>query len=872
MTRISLAMIVRDDEATLEECLKSVRDHVDEICICDTGSTDRSPEIAKRYADKFQLYLGCNDSDGRIIDFADARNRSFEMVSGEWCLWLDGDDICRGAENIRSLCEQGDGDYFTWLVPYEYARDEHGNVTTLQMRERLMKPPHAYTWRSPVHEYAALTDEPSVGSTVVNRATDRVVVEHRSNVAAAAGKVREPGRNLRILEKYVARVGNGDPRALYYLGIEYASAGRVDQAIRYLREYANRSEWDDEQCKALLQIGEFYRNILGDHEHANQWSLKAMTTKSWPEPYFHIGRSYYAMAQRGEDPRKNYTRAAFFIKRGLELPTDVVLFANPQERHFIHAILNVCLHAVGRNDDALWSCEEGLKGCPPELKAAIEAEPEKYEQHPFAIMLNNRREYMKHGKLAQVKTTVGELREIGGLTEQQVALIRAVLDGQLRIETEAGRAPKGLPGPANGTQGEPAAGGSAPSPLNETKPNPGKLDLVMFLGPALERWTPVTWAEKGMGGSETMAWELARRLRKLGHRVRFYADCAPNQEGQYEGVEWLQWQRFRDVHCDVLIASRTPWAVDDAVTVNFGGQVATIGGCKATVQLLWCHDIHAGPELDANRLQRTDYILCLSQWHKQFFRERYCVYPGGPSVIAEEKVIVTRNGIDLTRFEGTEERNPHRAVYSSSPDRGLLAAVLAWPKVRAKVPDAELHCYYGWENWEWTAKLNNDQAQLSQIAHLKQQCEATEGVVMHGRIGQKELAREFMRSGVWCYPTWFAETSCITAMEAQAAGCYIVTSPIAALNETVGNIHGDMLETTWDYPNPPTQEFIDEVAEKTVKWMTGEFLNIDRAGYARRHFGLDELAADWSAMLERLHAELTDNPMPKFGGAGKAAE
>jgi glycosyltransferase involved in cell wall biosynthesis len=1039
VNKLSCCILVRDDESTLEACLQSIRPHVDELCVLDTGSSDESPAIAKKYADKWQLYLGCNDSDGRIADFADARNRSFEMATGTHVVWFDADDIVRGGEHMRALCEQSTADYHTWLFQYEYSRDAAGNVTTLQMRERLMKPPHAYTWRSPVHEYGALADDPPLGATIVNQATDLVVVEHRSHLSK---KVREPGRNLRILEQYVARVGNGDPRALYYLGIEYASAGRIDQAIRYLREYSNRSEWDDEKCKAMLQIGEFYRNILGDHEHANEWSLKAMTTKSWPEPYFHLGRSYYAMAQRGERPAYNYRRAAKFIMDGLSLPTDVVLFANPQERSFIHAQLNVCFHALGDNDRALWSCDEGLKGCSPEMRAAIEAEPDKFEHHPFAIMLNNRREYLKHGKLAQVKSTVGELQAIGGLTEQQVALIRAVLDGQLRIETEAGRAPKGLPGPAA------VPPQTRPQP-QETRPDPGKLDLVFFLGPALERWTPETWAKGGMGGSETMAWQLARRLRKMGHRVRFYGDCAPSQEGLYEGVEWLQWQRFRDVRCDVLIASRTPWAVDDVVTVNSGAQTATIGGCRATVSCLWVHDVHAGPELDAHRLQRIDRIFCLSQWHKAFFRDRYAQYPGGPSVIAAEKVIVTRNGIDLARFEGSAasaplplvtdgapapfrcevphehlgchvrwgipetriivggpvagaadwatleargvthcisvtnppdvgvpedrllqfhveddgtpfpadrleavcsfarkalvgggslyvhcwvgasrspsfayaimravygmtadatrtaiaqhypfvpedpereakrrnyekhieawlakrgvERNPHRAVYSSSPDRGLLAAVLAWPKVREQVPDAELHVFYGWENQENTAKLNNDQAQLTQIAHLKQQCEATTGVVLHGRVNQQELAREFMRSGVLFYPTWFSETSMITAQEAQAAGLFIVHTGIAALAETVAD-RGLLMNERWDYPNPPSDAFVAEAATRTVAAMSDGWTGPSREAlieYARNSFGLDDLATQWDAMLVELTRELRENPMPRFRGAAE---
>jgi glycosyltransferase involved in cell wall biosynthesis len=842
--KLSCAMIVRDDESTLEDCLRSIRPHVDEIVVCDTGSIDASPEIAKRYADRWELFLGCNGGEhGLIEDFAMARNHSFSLATGDWILWVDADDVMRGGEHMHRLCSEATADYQTFLFQYEYSRDALGNVTCLQMRERLMRPPHAYTWRSPVHEHCSLEGTPD--GTVANVATDLVVIEHRSHLSQ---KVREPGRNLRILKSYVSRVGEADVRALYYLGVEYASIGDRGESLRYLKRYVQLADWDDEKCKALLTIGEHYRQI-GDHEHANEWTLRAMTTKRWPEPYFALGRSYYAMAQRGERPEYNYRRAASFIMDGLERPTDVVLFANPQERALIHAQLNICFHATGNNERALWSCEEGLKACPPELRAAIEADPAAYEHHPFAMMLQNRREYLKGGKLVQIHAAVKELRELGAITEQQVALVRAALKGDLRIETEESRPPV-LP--------------AAPSRLEPQQADPGKLDVVLFLGPALERWSPETWAKNGMGGSETMAWEMARRLRRLGHRVRVYVDCTPAQEGLYEGVEWVAWQRFRGVECDVLIASRFPWAVDDQVSVSYGENgTATIGGCKASVRLLWVHDVNVGDTLDLRRTARIDRILCLSEWHKGYF---VGCYQG----IDATKVHVTRNGIDLSRFDGAEERDPHRAVYSSSPDRGLLAAVMAWPLVRAKVPDAELHVFYGWLNWELSARQANDQAQLRAIQHLKNLCEKTPGIVMRDRVNQRELAREFMRAGVWCYPTWFSETSCVTAMEAQAAGLMIVTSPLAALVETVAD-RGVMLKEHWDYVGAPSGAFIAETAELTVEAMReAEQTEGQRSmDYARDHFGLDTLAEEWSEMMLKMRDDLEVNPVAKFQGAAE---
>ncbi|KKL19515.1 hypothetical protein LCGC14_2464690, partial [marine sediment metagenome] len=136
-----------------------------------------------------------------------------------------------------------------------------------------------------------------------------------------------------------------------------------------------------------------------------------------------------------------------------------------------------------------------------------------------------------------------------------------------------------------------------------------------------------------------------------------------------------------------------------------------------------------------------------------------------------DQVTVTRNGINLERFDQDVPRNPHKAVYSSSPDRGLDVAVRAWPKVRERVPDAELHVFYGFHTWEVTAQAAGDQGQMKLIQYLKDQLKKSEvhGVRYHGRIDQESLAREFLSAGVWAYPTWFSETSC------QLAGSLVFT-------------------------------------------------------------------------------------------------
>ena len=86
MITISLCMIVKNEQDTLPRCLDSVQGLIDEIVIVDTGSTDRTVEIAKTYTDRVETFPWCDD-------FAAARNFSFSLARKEYCLWLDADDV-----------------------------------------------------------------------------------------------------------------------------------------------------------------------------------------------------------------------------------------------------------------------------------------------------------------------------------------------------------------------------------------------------------------------------------------------------------------------------------------------------------------------------------------------------------------------------------------------------------------------------------------------------------------------------------------------------------------------------------------------------------------------------------------------------------
>lgn len=786
---ISAVLIVRNEAPRLEACIASIRPHVDEIVIVDTGSIDGTDRIAERLADKFERFTWNED-------FAEARNFATSLATHPWIFWCDGDDVVQGAENLRRHAEEMDakrGDRPSMLmVGYEYQRDAEGRVVQFQTRERLYTPRSAFVWQEPIHEVLC----PIAPECMFEKCDDIRVVHSR------AGKVHDVTRNLRILRHHYDS-GYQSTRSLYYLGLEYGHVGDTGQSIEFLRRYVGMSYYKDEKAFACIELSNLYEK-LQDYHLGLDWAWKAMQVREgWFEPYYAAGKAYYYLAMRGgPEERRNWERCLFYLELALSLPPTVsALITNPLERsHEVHKFLNVALSKLGHHDRAMQSCLRGLEAKPDE-----------------------------------------SLAENASLLTRFLA--KRELDRCLGV-----------------------LGGTYEPPAGPEELAPGKLNIVVFTGHAWEPWTPETAAKNGIGGSETACIEMTKRWAADGHRVRVFGDCAA-LEGTYDGVEYLHHEKFAGTSADVLVASRRPDAVDD-------------GRCDAPLKFQWVHDMHLGPHLTHDRALHTDRVLVLSEWHKG------CLLHHHPQ-IHPDQVTVTRNGIDLGRFEpipespsptpspkgcdtashgkageapGRLERNPHRAIYSSSPDRGLEVLLKCWPAIRERVPDATLEVFYGFEIWEGMARGNAEQ--LEHIERLKQMLRDAEplGVTFFGRQPQSTIAAAMLSSGVWAYPTWFSETSCITAMEAQAAGLYIVTSPIAALNETVGSRAYAMIDGDW---------LSDEYQEQFVMEVVGA-MNVpdEESGrsriqlYAIEHFGWDSLATDWIDMFKATPAGV----MPPYKG------
>ena len=276
--------------------------------------------------------------------------------------------------------------------------------------------------------------------------------------------------------------------------------------------------------------------------------------------------------------------------------------------------------------------------------------------------------------------------------------------------------------------------------------------------------------EHGIGGSETCVCEMSWRLARRGYDVTVYGHLGDGCESEWRDVRWRQIEECDPSEEALWIIHRSP--VD--VGKPWNGQV-----------WLMCQDVDYGGWSD-EVFSRVDVVMALSGVHARHLARKH------PEIA--EKIRITSNGVRVDLFEKVEkdgvERNPRRLIWASSPDRGLAQAVLPlWPKIRERVPDAELHVYYGFDNIDKMVAGNPEQ--WGWIGKIRDRCleyfdrYSGQGVIWHGRVGQEELYRAWLSSSVWPQFSDFTETSCVVSMEAQAGGAIPITRPWWAVGENV---------------------------------------------------------------------------------------
>jgi len=233
---LSLCMIARDEEPRIAECLRSIAPHVDEMILVDTGSRDRTREIAR-------------DCGARVFEmpwpdsFADARNQSLEHARGEWIFWMDADDVIppECGRELRRLIRLHPGKNAAYQVqvrippgPDEFSESIVDHVKLFPNRSDLR-------FEHRIHEQIL----PSIRRARLEVLFSDAYVVHRNYDRSDDGQAKKRRRDFRLLElDHQDRPDH--PFVLFNLGMTYLHATKeFEVAAHYLRRCLERSHPED---------------------------------------------------------------------------------------------------------------------------------------------------------------------------------------------------------------------------------------------------------------------------------------------------------------------------------------------------------------------------------------------------------------------------------------------------------------------------------------------------------------------------------------------------------------------------------------------------------------------------------------------------
>ena len=241
--KVSLCMMVKNEEQNLADCLGPIRSIVDEVVIVDTGSTDRTRELAKA--------LGARVIESTWQDsFSAARNTGIEHARGEWIFWLDADDRVtpENVVKLEKLFASLNGENRAFVMKCNCVASAPGESGTVVDHVRLFRNDPRLRLALRVHEQIL----PSIRTTQAIVQWTNVEIQHIGYIDPVFRR-KKLERDLRLLELEKTEQPD-DPFTLFNLGSICLELDRVAEAMPALHRSLERSHPTDSIVRKLYSL------------------------------------------------------------------------------------------------------------------------------------------------------------------------------------------------------------------------------------------------------------------------------------------------------------------------------------------------------------------------------------------------------------------------------------------------------------------------------------------------------------------------------------------------------------------------------------------------------------------------------------------
>ncbi|MBX3212789.1 MAG: glycosyltransferase [Labilithrix sp.] len=267
---IVLSMIVKNEEAVLADCLASVRPLLSAWVIVDTGSTDRTREIAREVL---------ADVPGEVVDrawknFGHNRSEALDIARdrGDYSLVIDADDTLQFAPNLELAPLTLD----CYTLPIRYGATSYNRVQLLRNERR-------WRYEGVIHEYPACDGPTTRGH----------IADINYIIGRRGARAKDPERFKRDAELIEAALVEepDNRRYTFYLGQSYRDAQMPEKALEAYARRATMGGWEEEVFYSLLEVAKLHERLRHPFDVVHAAYLRAYESRPRrAEPLYELAR------------------------------------------------------------------------------------------------------------------------------------------------------------------------------------------------------------------------------------------------------------------------------------------------------------------------------------------------------------------------------------------------------------------------------------------------------------------------------------------------------------------------------------------------------------------------------------------------------
>ena len=262
---LSLCMIVKNEERYLSDCLKSVKDVVDQIVIVDTGSSDQTVDIAKEYEAEIYHFPWCGD-------FSAARNESLKYATCDWIMWMDADERLapESTEHLLRILASEE-------LPVVYKVNIHSvwkDKTTIQLSSahRIFNNNKGIYFSGKIHEQITR----SASAVSAEERDSNIVIHHLGYGSSPESTKRKHKRNRKLLEQMVTESPDS-AYAHYTLAQHYSMTEEHRKALVHYEKAYTLKQFDNSMTASLLNTMAESHVKLGNYDIAQEFCKISLT-------------------------------------------------------------------------------------------------------------------------------------------------------------------------------------------------------------------------------------------------------------------------------------------------------------------------------------------------------------------------------------------------------------------------------------------------------------------------------------------------------------------------------------------------------------------------------------------------------------------